>query len=181
VCILFFFESESTASPKTLTPPGINFMDLLQPSMDTSRRLQVVYHTGCGPLRLYVGFEMIQPTEGLSQILPPSKPSRKNTPSICRHHLANVCHMQEMCKELHTIQEVSISMMHAFDVDCFCAQCFRINGTRRSLLQCMFHNAQCHLPSAICHLPSACSSVLSNATPHAVPFFVQIQRASKNG
>jgi hypothetical protein len=110
-------------------------MELLQPSMDASRRLPIIYHTGCGPLELYVGFEMMQPTRGLSQM----SRSIKTTPLIvCRHHLANVCHMQEECKELHTIQKVSMSIMGTFDVDCFCARCFKIKGTRRSLLQCMW-------------------------------------------
>jgi hypothetical protein len=116
----------------------VYFMELLQPSMDASRRLQIIYYTGCGPLELYVGFEMMQPTRGLSQT---PRPRKTTPPSICRHHLANVCHMQEECKELHTIQKVSMSIMDTFNVDCFCAKCFKINGTRRSLLQCMcaFH------------------------------------------
>jgi hypothetical protein len=134
-------------------------MELLQPSMDASRRLQIIYHTGCGPLKLYASFEMMQPTLGLSQI----SRSRKTTPlSVCRHHIANVCHMQEECKELHTIQAVSGQIMDTFDVDCFCARCFKINGTRISWLQCM---RACH-----CILPRPCARPTQTHTPVPFPF-----------
>jgi hypothetical protein len=123
-------------------------MEFLQPSMDASRRLQIIYFTGCGSLTLYVSLEMMQPTVGLVRMLCRQKHKQRQGGawSVCRHDLAGVCHMQERCQELHTVPKVSRSLTQAFEVDCFCGHCFKVDGTMRSLLQCMFCSTGIVLP-----------------------------------